>query len=105
MFAMIESWNSRTANSRMEEFLQILGVGNVTELTGFLVVQNIGVNSDANLNLKFLGKLQRVDIFYVGGTTPLKLRWRRNSKCHCGTARFQEYYTNKKLLLTGDVTV
>jgi hypothetical protein len=69
MFAVLESWNNDTARSRMDEFLQRLGIGNVTEMTDCLRVTNVGVNLDANLTLNVFSKLQRVDAVYITGST------------------------------------
>jgi hypothetical protein len=58
IFAVIQSWTSGTANSRMEEFWQRLGLENVTDMSGWLSVQNLGVNTDANLTLHFFRSLR-----------------------------------------------
>jgi hypothetical protein len=42
-FAMSAIWITETAASRIDEFLETLGIGNVTEITSDLVVENVGL--------------------------------------------------------------
>jgi hypothetical protein len=58
----------QSAKSRMEDFLQTLGLGNVTEMTGDLVIENIAVNIDAPVFLQFFTELQRVRSLSITGT-------------------------------------
>jgi hypothetical protein len=53
----------------MDEFLQRLGMGNATELTGNLVLRNVGVNTFANVGMNFFIKLQRVNVLNIVGSS------------------------------------
>jgi hypothetical protein len=66
-FAMGASWYIDSSESRMLEFLQILGIGHVVEVTGDLRIENVGVNIDAPMILDFFPKLQRVGILTIIG--------------------------------------
>jgi hypothetical protein len=68
-FAMTNSWNIGSAQSRMEEYLQNLGIGNVTEITSDLTIENVGLKNGVTLALKFFTKLQRVAGLTVLGST------------------------------------
>jgi hypothetical protein len=67
-FMVADTFTLVSAKSRMEDFLQILGIGNVTEMTGNLTVENIGVNIDAPVSLNFFTKLRRINILTIIGT-------------------------------------
>jgi hypothetical protein len=70
LFAVLRSWSVQVASSRMEEFLQKLGVGNVTDITGNLVIKNLGINIIfANVATNFLSNLQRVNVLSILGTS------------------------------------
>ncbi len=60
-FAMTASYNIDTAQSRMEEYLQRLGLGNATEMVG-LFIYNIGVTVNTGFHINTFKKLQRVQI-------------------------------------------
>jgi hypothetical protein len=69
-FAMGASWytgGTSSAESRMSEFLQIPGIGNIVEMTGQLTIQNVGVNIDAPVIMDFFPKLQRVGVLTIIG--------------------------------------
>jgi hypothetical protein len=101
MFSVIESWSTRTANSRMEEFLQRLGVGNVTVLDGRLFVLNQGVDINANLSLSFFTKLQRVDVLNIVGSSFPSYVSRTNPQAIVGFPGFKSIEQTKFLAIQG----
>jgi hypothetical protein len=66
-FAMAQSWIDVSSPSQMGAFLQTLGIGNVTEMTGDLIITNIGVFIDAPTTLDIFPNLRRVSSLEVLG--------------------------------------
>jgi hypothetical protein len=66
-FAMANSFSVDSADSRMAEFLQILGIGNVREMTGDLRIENVGISIDAQLILDIFPVLQHVNVLTIIG--------------------------------------
>jgi hypothetical protein len=75
-FAMAASFSVDSAESRMSEFLQTLGINNVVEMTRQLTIENMGVNIDAPLVMDFFPNLRRVNVLTIVGNsiTPVPSR-------------------------------